>query len=94
LSSDSRLHEAQRAERFPVVSWHHQALRDMAPALRPVAWAEDQVIEAAEHVGHPWLVCVQWHPEMTTDQVAVQQWIFDAMVEAIRGQQPTAAGLD
>ncbi|HEU0014953.1 MAG TPA: gamma-glutamyl-gamma-aminobutyrate hydrolase family protein [Longimicrobium sp.] len=44
-------------------SFHHQAVRDVAPGLRPVAWAEDGVVEAVEGTDHPWLYAVQWHPE-------------------------------
>jgi len=30
-----------------VCSWHHQAIRTLAPGLRAVAWAEDGIIEAS-----------------------------------------------
>jgi putative glutamine amidotransferase len=48
-----------------VNSRHHQAIRDVAPALRANAWAEDGVIEGAERKdpGAPWTLAVQWHPE-------------------------------
>src|SRR5947208_2495448 len=44
---------------------HHQAIRDVAPALRASAWAEDGVIEGAERQdpGTAWMLAVQWHPE-------------------------------
>ena len=46
-----------------------------ATGLRAVAWAEDGVVEAVEHVVHPWCIGVQWHPEMQLDDGA-QQNIF------------------
>ena len=58
-----------------VRSWHHQAIDQLGDGLRPVAWAEDGVIEAVEHVEHPWCIGVQWHPEMQLDDAA-QQRIF------------------
>ena len=32
--------------------------------LRAVAWSEDGVIEAVESVHHPFVIGVQWHPEL------------------------------
>jgi putative glutamine amidotransferase len=47
-----------------VNSRHHQAIRDLAPGLAPVAWAPDGVLEVAEWTDHDWwLRGVQWHPE-------------------------------
>lgn len=72
-------------ERRPVVaSWHHQAPRDVAPGLVVSARAPDGVIEAVELPDHPWLIGVQWHPELTAAHDPVQQRLFDALVEAAR----------
>jgi putative glutamine amidotransferase len=48
-----------------VNSRHHQAVKLLAPSLRAVAWADDDVIEGVESrdAGAPWLLAVQWHPE-------------------------------
>lgn len=48
-----------------VNSRHHQAIKQLARGLRPVAWAEDGVIEGAELANGDgaWLLAVQWHPE-------------------------------
>ena len=44
-----------------VNSRHHQAIRDLAPCLKAVAWADDGVIEAAEpaDANAAWMVAVQ-----------------------------------
>jgi putative glutamine amidotransferase len=44
-------------------SHHHQAVKDLAPPLRVLARADDGLVEACEHPGHPWCIGVQWHPE-------------------------------
>jgi len=31
---------------------------------------------------HPWLVAVQWHPELTAGDDPVQQRLFDALAKA------------
>ena len=63
-------------------SWHHQAIRTVAPGLKVVASAPDGTIEAVEQPEHPWLVAVQWHPEITAGTDPVQQRIFDAFIAA------------
>jgi microsomal dipeptidase-like Zn-dependent dipeptidase/gamma-glutamyl-gamma-aminobutyrate hydrolase PuuD len=46
-----------------VNSFHHQAVKDMAPGFRPSAYSTDSVIEAFEaYPNHP-ILAVQWHPE-------------------------------
>ena len=64
------------------MSWHHQAIRKPAPGLEVVATAPDGTIEAVELEGHPWLIAVQWHPELTAEKDPAQQRLFDALVDA------------
>ena len=63
-----------------VNSRHHQAIRDLAPGLKAVAWADDGVIEAAEpaDANAPWIVAVQWHPEDLTERA-----LFDGFARAV-----------
>jgi putative glutamine amidotransferase len=60
---------------------HHQAIRDLAPALRATAWAADGLIEAVERrdAGAPWTLAVQWHPEDDLEMA-----VFGSFAEAIR----------
>ena len=44
-------------------SFHHQAVRDLAPGLTATVWAEDGIVEGVEGREHPWMYGVQWHPE-------------------------------
>ena len=46
-----------------VNSWHHQAIRDLAPGFRVTARASDGVIEAIEADTLP-IAAVQFHPEV------------------------------
>lgn len=70
--------EALFPRRLRVNSYHHQALKDLAPGLRAVAVAPDGVVEAVVLEGHPFYLGVQWHPELLPEQ-----WgIFRAFVEA------------
>lgn len=63
LVPTSRLAEALGTERHRVNSFHHQAIRDLAPGLAATAHAEDGVIEGIESTTGWWLLGAQWHPE-------------------------------
>ena len=76
----SQLSRAVGAGAQPVISRHHQAIRDLAPGLRVTAWASDEVIEGVERVnGGAWTVAVQWHPED-----AVETGLFSMFAEVVR----------
>ena len=79
IDPHSRLARIVGTVEMEVRSWHHQAIDRLGDGLHPVAWAEDGVIEAVEHVAHPWCIGVQWHPEMQLGD-AVQQRVFRALV--------------
>ena len=63
VSAGSRLAQAVDEERLAINSYHHQAIRRLAPGLEVTARAEDGLVEAVESRDHRWLVGVQWHPE-------------------------------
>jgi putative glutamine amidotransferase len=69
---------------FKVNSFHHQALKDVAPGLRVAARAEDGIIEAVESEAHPFVLGVQWHPEDTAATDGVSSRLFAAFVDACR----------
>ena len=64
------------------MSWHHQAILEVATPLRVVARAPDDVIEAVELSEHPWLIGVQWHPELSAAEDKYQQRLFDELIRA------------
>ncbi len=88
LEPGSRLAAILGRERIEAVSWHHQAVRRPGSGLQVVARAPDGTIEALEMPSHPWLLAVQWHPEMTAATDPVQERLFQALVAAA---QPAGA---
>ena len=66
-----------------VNSRHHQAIKDLAAPLVPVAASPDDIVEAVERHGSSWLAAVQWHPE---DLVADprQKALFRAFLDSCR----------
>lgn len=92
LSPDSRLRHLLGVERLLVNSLHHQAVREVAPGLRAVAWAPDGVIEAVEGVGEGFVLGVQCHPEALQGG-ADPRWqaVFTAFVQNCgAARQPVA----
>jgi len=65
IEPNTLMHRALGTTATTVNSRHHQAIRELAPALRATAWADDGVIEGAERKDRdaPWTLAVQWHPE-------------------------------
>ena len=84
IKSSSKLARILGLEELHVTSWHHQALRGAAKGLEAVAHASDGTIEAVEMPEHPWLLGVQWHPELTAATDPLQQRLFDAIVLAAK----------
>jgi putative glutamine amidotransferase len=82
IEARSRLAEILAATTVDVCSWHHQAIDRIGDGLRAVAWAEDGVVEAVEHDGHPWCMGVQWHPEMQLGESPHRQ-LFASLVGAV-----------
>ncbi|WP_300598058.1 gamma-glutamyl-gamma-aminobutyrate hydrolase family protein [Niabella sp.] len=66
IKTGSILHQAVGSELCAVNSAHHQAIGNLGRGLQITATAPDGVAEALERLspgGHPFLLCVQWHPE-------------------------------
>ena len=79
---------------------HHQAIKDLAPELRPTAWAPDGIVEAAESVDEKrWMMGVQWHPEWLdgTPEGGSHRTsgapVFAAFIDACRRRRESGATL-
>jgi len=77
IELDSRLGRILGRERADVPTHHHQGIDRLGKGLLPVAWSEDDVVEAVEDPELGFLVAVQWHPEAGDDLT-----LFEALVEA------------
>jgi putative glutamine amidotransferase len=63
VTTGTRLFEILGADRLHVTSSHHQAVGEPGEDMVVTARTRDGVIEAIEHVSHPFLLGVEWHPE-------------------------------
>lgn len=82
FAPDSLVARIVGAQQAIVNSSHHQGVSD-AGRLTVTGWAEDGTVEAAEDPSAPFVLGVQWHPEVATDE-AVSAHVFAAFVQAAR----------
>ncbi len=71
-------------------SFHHQAVKDLAPRFRINARAKDGVVEGFENTDGAFALAVQWHPEGMVQHHPAMLPIFQALVEACRERARTA----
>jgi putative glutamine amidotransferase len=76
---------------IPVNSYHHQAVRDVAPGLIVSAQSEDGLVEAVEMPGKSFVLGVQWHPEMLFEVHPVHLAPFKQLVAAANARRLSAA---
>lgn len=69
-------------------SFHHQAVKDVAPGFVPVAWDDEGLIEAIERPGELFVVGVQWHPENLWRTYPVYLGLFQGLVDAAQNRKP------
>lgn len=67
-----------------VNSYHHQAVKELASALRPMAVSEDGLTEALYMPGKRFIQAVQWHPEFCDQTDKDAKRLFESFVEACK----------
>jgi len=86
VDPSSKLAEIMEASEVTTTSGHHQAVKELGSHLKVTARAADGVVEAIEHTGLPWMIGVQWHPEVTAAEDPTQQSLFDELVAEAKKQ--------
>ena len=83
IEENSWLSEALGTEQV-VNSYHHQAIKDIGDAFRPVAWSKDGLIEAIESIDrNQKVMAVQWHPELLVKTIPETMKVFKQFVDLI-----------
>lgn len=84
IKKQSKLYNVLCSEKIEVNSYHHQAIKKLAPSLRAVAIAEEGIIEAVEAVDKKFILGVQWHPEDLINKQPCFLKAFKMMVENVK----------
>ena len=83
INVDSPLHKCLNTDTLLVNSYHHQAVKQIAPELKAMATSEDGLTEALYMPGHRFLWGVQWHPEFSYITDDNSKKIFKAFITAM-----------
>ena len=81
ITRNSKLYNIVKSEKIKVNSAHHQSVNSLGKDFVSSALAPDGIIEAIEHVKHPWCLGLQWHPEFLitkADIAIIKDFIFHA----------------
>ena len=81
LDKYSKLFDIFGEEKIRVNSFHHQAVKKVGDGLAISAKAPDGVVEAIEKTDYPFLVAVQWHPEMLHLTVEMMNKLFERFIK-------------
>ena len=78
----TRLRRILGRESMEVNTTHHQAVKQLGKGLVANATSDDGLIEGIENPDYPFLLGVQWHPEVLCRRQPVQRKIFSSFTQA------------
>mgnify|MGYP000928878003 CR=1 FL=1 len=82
IVGNSKVWSSFNCNRIRVNSFHHQAVKDVAPGFKVTSIANDGIIESIELDDDLFVVGVQWHPENMWEKDPIYLRIFELFVEA------------
>ncbi|MFC4618493.1 gamma-glutamyl-gamma-aminobutyrate hydrolase family protein [Camelliibacillus cellulosilyticus] len=82
INKGTQLYQALGSETIRVNSFHHQAVKTLAPGFVTAATAGDNVIEAIENPNYPFVLGIQWHPGSLTKKEAHARGLFRSFIQA------------
>jgi gamma-glutamyl-gamma-aminobutyrate hydrolase PuuD len=81
IAPGSKLEAVFNARELTVNSFHGQAVGKLGEGLRASAHSPDGVIEAVERGDRPFVVAVQWHPEILSLEDPERMALFRELIE-------------
>ena len=78
------LHQLLQVIELGVNSYHHQAVKTLAPSLTVMAESEDGLVEAVYMPKKNYVWAVQWHPELSYQIDKYSRKIFESFVAACK----------
>ena len=80
IAQGSILYDIAQQKSCIVNTFHHQSVKQAGEQFLVSARSRDGLIEAIEHKTLPFVVGVQWHPEVMTEDV-IQQKLFQTLIQ-------------
>ncbi|UMZ75005.1 gamma-glutamyl-gamma-aminobutyrate hydrolase family protein [Natranaerofaba carboxydovora] len=84
IQEDTKLYQITGKKNIRVNSFHHQAIRNIAPGFVESAKSPDGIVEGMESTMHSFALAVQWHPELLWEVQVESNNVFNAFVEAVK----------
>jgi len=84
IDANSRIASIIKNSEVGVNSFHHQALKKVAPGLVVTSRSNDGIIESVEMPNKQFVLGVQWHPEDMADLRDDMQALFDEFVKTCK----------
>ena len=85
LLEDGSLFQLLNTKKLSVNSYHHQAIKRKADALKAMAVSEDGIVEAVEMTDKKFVWALQWHPEFSHKTDEDSRKIFEEFVKKCNG---------
>ncbi|GGH77695.1 putative glutamine amidotransferase [Pullulanibacillus pueri] len=82
VNKGTLLHRFTQTERLRINSFHHQAIKRIAPGFHLSAAAPDGIIEAIEHPQKNFTLGVQWHPGSLLQKDPSARRLFQGFIQA------------
>lgn len=82
FTEDSLFGKALGLTDYEVNSFHHQAIKDLAPNTTVLAMSEDGLVEAIQLKPLSFAVAVQWHPEYLAKEDKLTAFLVNELFEA------------
>lgn len=82
---NTKLRSIMDVDATKINTFHHQAIKDLAPGFIVNAKAKDGIIEGFEKNGEQFIMGLQWHPEMMMDRDASMLKIFCSFIDFAKG---------
>ncbi len=86
ISKGTKLSHIVGSEDLQTNTFHHQAVKQIAPGLAPSAHSRDGLIEAVEDPLRSFVIGVQWHPENLWRSSERHFRLFTAFIEAAKAE--------
>jgi putative glutamine amidotransferase len=83
IKQNTRLAKIFSGDEVAVNSYHHQAVDKVGDGLTVSAVAPDGFVEGIEDLNYPYLLGVQWHPEMMAAKDPIQLKLFKDFVDFV-----------
>lgn len=83
IMEDSQLYDLLKVDTIMVNSYHHQAIKKLAPGIVPMAVSEDGLVEAIRVHKKSFIWAVQWHPEFSYHVDENSRKIYRKFVESV-----------